>query len=254
MKLITLNTWMGGIKDPLLDFVRAKEAEIDVFCFQEVLNGGAEHVSKWWPENPPPFEGNLFEFLKEALPRHVALFHPNIGEWTGLAMFIRDSLTIIDAGDHFVHKSGPVFPGDEGFSVPYPKNIQHATYESAARPCTIINFHGLWNGGGKSDAPERIAQTKNILACLHKLPGKHVLAGDFNLLPDTESMRLLEQESGMRNLIVDFGVTSTRTRYYTRTTDRHADYVLVSPDVEVVDFKVLPDEVSDHSPLYLEFV
>ncbi len=34
---------------------------------------------------------------------------------------------------------------------------------------------------------------------------------------------------------------------------RIADYALVSPDVAVVDFKVLPDEVSDHAAMYLDF-
>jgi len=29
--------------------------------------------------------------------------------------------------------------------------------------------------------------------------------------------------------------------------------MLVSPDLDVMDFKVLSDEVSDHLPLYLEF-
>jgi nitrate reductase assembly molybdenum cofactor insertion protein NarJ len=34
---------------------------------------------------------------------------------------------------------------------------------------------------------------------------------------------------------------------------KSADYLIVSLEVEVVDFKVMKDEVSDHLPLFLEF-
>ena len=50
----------------------------------------------------------------------------------------------------------------------------------------------------------------------------------------------------------EFGVGATRTRLYAGA-ERHADYVFVSPGVAVSDFRVLPDEVSDHAPLMLEF-
>ena len=67
---------------------------------------------------------------------------------------------------------------------------------------------------------------------------------------DTESMKVLEK--GMRNLVKDYGVTSTRSHFYKKR-GKFADYILVSPEVEVKDFKVLQESVSDHLPLYLEF-
>ena len=73
--------------------------------------------------------------------------------------------------------------------------------------------------------------------------------GDFNLLPETQSIKKLES-IGLRNLIKEYGVTSTRTAHYTKL-EKYADYMFVSRDIEVADFKVLPDAVSDHSPLYL---
>jgi endonuclease/exonuclease/phosphatase family metal-dependent hydrolase len=56
----------------------------------------------------------------------------------------------------------------------------------------------------------------------------------------------------LRNLVAEFGVASTRTSLYTRP-EKFADYVFVSAGVEVRGFRVLPDEVSDHAPLMLEF-
>jgi endonuclease/exonuclease/phosphatase family metal-dependent hydrolase len=78
-----------------------------------------------------------------------------------------------------------------------------------------------------------------------------ILMGDFNLLPDTESIKIIEA-AGLRNLIKEFGITETRTELYKKKL-RFADYAFVSPEIKVKDFKVLPDVVSDHSPQYLDF-
>lgn len=70
-------------------------------------------------------------------------------------------------------------------------------------------------------------------------------------MPETKSLKMLE-DLGMRNLIRESGVTSTRSSHYKKPL-RFADYTLVSPDIKVNDFKVLPDEVSDHLAMYLDF-
>jgi len=116
---------------------------------------------------------------------------------------------------------------------------------------TICNFHGHWKPHtNKEDLPERIEQSKKIVEFLKPEKSKKILCGDFNLAPHTQSIRILED--GMRNLVKEYGITSTRSHYYTKD-GKFADYILVSPEVEVKDFKVLPDVVSDHLPLYLEF-
>jgi endonuclease/exonuclease/phosphatase family metal-dependent hydrolase len=56
----------------------------------------------------------------------------------------------------------------------------------------------------------------------------------------------------MVNLVREHNVQSTRTSFYTKP-DKFADYVFVTPDISVRNFKVLPDEVSDHAALYVEF-
>ncbi len=131
------------------------------------------------------------------------------------------------------------------------RNLQFVTVDGPAGRLTVMNFHGLWNGLGKGDSDERIAQSRRILDCLRGRTEPVVLCGDFNLLPDTESLRMLEAV-GLRNLVVEFGVTSTRTSLYRRP-ERFADYVLVSHGIDVGDFRALPDEVSDHAPFLLEF-
>jgi endonuclease/exonuclease/phosphatase family metal-dependent hydrolase len=114
----------------------------------------------------------------------------------------------------------------------------------------VVNLHGLWNGKGKTDCPERIEQSQKVKAFLETVSGAKILCGDFNLLPHTQSLALLEQD--MRNLVKAYRITSTRSQFYERP-DRFADYVLTSPEVQVKHFCVLDENVSDHLPLLLTF-
>ncbi len=109
----------------------------------------------------------------------------------------------------------------------------------------------MWNGISKEDTEERIIQSDNIIKFLKNLSEPHILCGDFNLLPENKSLKMLE-EFGLKNLIKEFGVSSTRSSYYTKPV-RFADYTFVSKNIKLNEFKVLPDEVSDHLAMYLDF-
>jgi hypothetical protein len=66
MKFIVLNVWQGVLEDPLLSFLKSKQ-RVDVFCLQEVLNGGETELEKFWSRT----EGkcwNLLPLIQAALP------------------------------------------------------------------------------------------------------------------------------------------------------------------------------------------
>ncbi len=165
-------------------------------------------------------------------------------------MFVKKDIEIVDSGEVFVHKTRGHNLELEALGHTA-KNLQYATVRTPLEQRTIVNFHGLWNGKGKYDSDERLKQSENIITFLKTLTNPHVLCGDFNLSPETLSIAMLEG-AGMRNLIKEFGVVSTRTSLYKKE-NRYADYILVSGGLDALDFSVLPDEVSDHNPLYLEF-
>jgi len=96
-----------------------------------------------------------------------------------------------------------------------------------------------------------------IVEHLSKCTDPKVIGGDFNLMPDTESVGLFEK-SGYKNLIKDFDIKTTRSslnsgKYPEGDIQYFADYAFVSPEVKVKDFKVPQVEISDHLPLILEF-
>jgi endonuclease/exonuclease/phosphatase family metal-dependent hydrolase len=242
MKIITLNTWGGRIHKPLLDFVK-EHKNTDVFCFQEVYNKAEGEEANYVED-----AHDLHNDLNTILEGHNDFFAPHLKDWYGLSMFVNKEIGVRDSGEEFVYKFKGYIP--EGESGRHARNIQYITTDYKGRPLTIINFHGLWNGQGKTDTEDRIKQSKNIANFVKKIEGEAILCGDFNLLPDTESIEIIEN-SGLRNLIKENNIKSTRTSHYKKE-GGFADYMFVSKGVEVKDFKVMSEEVSDHSPLYIE--
>jgi len=253
MKIISLNAWCGRAGEPLHDFF-IKHKNIDIFCLQEVDLDG----TKFGPEvtgnndsNTPKGDPHLFYSLTDILSDHHGFFSPTLDHWWGNAIFIKKSLY------QRISASGEIVVSDDqqqyvDYETWFRRAIQWIDFSENDKKYTLVNFHGLWEKGkGKNDSDDRFKQSKKILAFLESKNERNIiLAGDFNLNPDTQSIKMIEEFS-LKNLIKEFSITDTRTSFYKKE-NRFADYIFVSPDICVKNFKVLPDEVSDHAPLYLE--
>lgn len=253
MKIISLNTWGGRAgKDNLLDFFR-KHKDIDIFCLQEIWSAPYEHLEGHSAGGMSIDHSNIMVYgmqeISASLDNHNAYFKPHHLDNYGLMILVKKNLDVISEGDVFVYKEkGHVPEGDVGNHA---RNVQFVTITTDSGNYSILNFHGLWNGGGKGDSEDRLIQSDRVIQFLKTLSNPLVFCGDFNLLPNTQSLKKLE-EFGLRNLIREKGVTSTRSNLYTKP-EKFADYALVSDEIKVNDFKVLPDEVSDHLAMYLDF-
>ncbi len=262
MKLISLNLWGGKLYEPLIKFIKKQSADTDIFCFQEVFDidldpppvlesGGRADLYGRISATLPGFRG-YFALTKEGADFQETIHFPLR---IGLAMFVRHGIRVRDTGSMFV-----VADGAEGASATYPhavpRNLQYITIISSHyRPLTIVNFHGLLDDGQKRDTVLRLDQFRGVKRFLDNVHHAKMLCGDFNVYPDTQSIRMFE-EDGLRNLIKEFDVETTRNDNYKdmeKFKDYISDYAFVSPDIKVKNFEVLPDEVSDHLALELEF-
>lgn len=247
MKVISLNAWGGRTHDILKNFLEKYKNDIDVFCFQEVYhNAQGKLIEEWW--NDGKIDAQLFENIGKVLTDHKGFFYPHFVDFWGLSIFIKKQIPILKEGDFFVHEALSMEIAKKGETS---KNVQYVSFEHKGKIINVINFHGLWTGKGKTDSDNRIKQSENIVKFLKTLSGEIIFCGDFNLKPDTESLKIIEK-FGFRNLIKENKIISTRTSFYTKE-ERLADYVLVTDGIKVKDFKILPDEVSDHNPIYLDF-
>ncbi len=252
MKLIYLNIWGAKLYEPFIEFVKKHSSEIDVFCFQEVFSTNTDKkISNG-------IRTNIFQELERVLSEYQGYFAStqdnvdirgpvDFANSFGLAIFIKKSIKVEECDDVFVHgrRNGQTI-GAQTMG----RNLQYITFNSNNKKYTIANFHGIWTGQGKGDTDERIKQSESIKKFLDGIENDTVLGGDFNLLPNTQSLEIVRE--GRRDLIEKYNITSTRSGYYDRS-EKMADYVFASPGIKINDFKVLPDEVSDHLALYLDF-
>lgn len=251
MKLISLNAWGGrGGKENLLDFFN-RHKDVDVFCLQEIWNGGHEMIGKL--AAGVPLIGvvpSIFNDINEVLDNHSPYFRPHFKDYYGLTMFVKKSLKLHEEGEVFVYQDRGYISEEDAAN--HARNLQYATIMTDKGLRTIMNFHGAWiPATSKKDTDSRLLQSDNIIRFAKGISNPYVLPGDFNLLPDTISLKKME-DIGLRNLIKEFGITSTRSSHYAKP-GKFADYTLVSEDIKVNEFKVLPDEVSDHLAMYLDF-
>jgi len=243
VKTISLNIWGGRVGNKMLDFFK-RYSDVDIFLLQEVFHNATDITA--WDEVD---RREVFKEISDVLVEHNGHFAPaESGEW-GLALFVKKSIKVEEIGDIFVHREKDAMVGRDGSTLG--KNLQYLKI-FGEKDITIINFHGLWNGKGKTDTEDRINQSKRIVEFVKNIFRNIILGGDFNLRPDTESLKILERDLNLKNLISEYGITSTRTSLYSKE-EKFADYMLVSPNLRIKDFKVLPDEISDHSALCLEF-
>jgi len=116
----------------------------------------------------------------------------------------------------------------------------------------ILNIHGIWTEDKKGD--ERTLRECEFV--VDKAKQKNIptiITGDFNLLPETESIKLINNE--YLNLIDKFGIKSTRPDFDDglETGRNVVDYIFVSNDIQVNNFKIVETNITDHLPLLLDF-
>ena len=247
MRLICLNTWGGKLYVQFSSFLERFQKTTDLFCFQEVFTYPQPSAFK---TGDPERVANLYERLVRQLrgfTGYLAEPYTSFGE--RLALFARDSIKIDDYGDMVLYHQREFVVGRKTFSVG--SRLQWVVFRRKNKLYTVANIHGIWLPSGKEDSPERLIQSENIAEFLEHKKGAKILCGDFNLMPQTRSIKMLEQN--LRNLIRECAITSTRSSHYSAKKEKFADYIFTSADARVLDFRVLEDEVSDHLPLLLEF-
>ncbi len=241
MKLMTLNIWGGHVKSPLLEFIKFHR-DVDIFCFQEVYNNAPNKIST----EDRKVSLNILSELQNILSDHNAFFRPVVGNIYGIGMLVKKEIDVLEEGELTIYEN----PHYQGSGPTHSRNMQWLAYRANNNVYSILNVHGLWNGMGKTDSPERIEQSRRIKQFMATINTPMILCGDLNLRPDTQSLTILEK--GMTNLIKKHDIKSTRSKLYPKD-EKFADYVFTSPEIIVNSFEVLSDEVSDHLPLLLDY-
>ncbi|OGH06975.1 MAG: hypothetical protein A2171_02805 [Candidatus Levybacteria bacterium RBG_13_35_9] len=260
MKLICLNIWGGKIHDPLLTFIKENAKDTDIFCFQEIFKSEKEIITNG-------SYSNIIKEVEALLPDFTGYFYPtadsadtagavNFPLYFGQETFIRNGINLLEEGNVYMHKKYNEMSYYPNGRPNFPRNFIYSVLEKNGKKFLVLNVHAFWSPEPKEDNPQRIKQSQIILDFFKKYDMPKIVAGDFNLGINTKSLAMLD--ANLKNLIREFNIKTTRsllydTKWRVENDDKYADYIFVSDDVKLIDFKVLTDEVSDHLPLYLEF-
>ncbi len=225
MKIVFLNTWNGEIKDGITEFIRNQALDTDIFCFQEV-----------YPEMRQLARSILSDYEEFYAYKEIS------GDDFTQATYVNKKIKVIETGEVLDAQT------DCGLGV----NIKITFGNKIIQIC---NFHGCCQPGDKLDTPARLRQSIGLIEYFKDKKGLKIIGGDFNMLPDTESIRMFAN-NGYRDLIREFDVKTTRNRVawemYPNNPQYHADYIFLSPEIRMKNFSVVNNEVSDHLPLILE--
>jgi len=243
MKLITLNIWGGIVHDEVLDFIKNKKNETDIFCFQEIFKSDKEiKISKG-------AYSNIKREVEEILPDFKGFYYPTAGSgdlngfvdyplFFGQETFVKNGIEVLDSGETYVYKNYNELSLYPNGKPNFPRNFVYTILEKDGKKFLVLNIHGFWAPAAKFDNEHRFKQSQIILDFIEKYDS------------------MLDEK--LRNLVKEYKVPTTRSLLYdekwrVENNDKYADYIFTSDNVKVKDFKVLQDQVSDHLPLYLEF-
>lgn len=228
MKIISLNTWHSKLRDELRAYIAAHLDTTDVFCFQEASQADRQVYADL-------LEANFHCFTAEHFVSDSLQF--------ANTFFVRNTYVIDD--HKVVFEPSEVDP-ELGMAT-------SITLEKDGKRLIIYNVHGTPKPANKLDSPGRLRQTELLLENFAFVESA-VFIGDFNLLPETRSIRLFS-EHGFNDLIKEYKIPTTRNRItfeaYPDSIQYYADYAFTA-SVTVDDFVVPDTIVSDHQPLELE--
>ncbi|MBB5962680.1 endonuclease/exonuclease/phosphatase family protein [Planomonospora venezuelensis] len=264
MRIISLNAWGGAMFSELAPWL--DDCDADVLCLQEVTH---TPTARGWTrfddaERSLPQRADLLGDVRSRLPRHHDLFTASDSgpvqdrergshrQDFGLATFVAETLPIVGMRSAFVHgdyaEHRDHWPADDR---PRAALAVRVFDRRAQRFVTVVNLHGLRDARGKTDTPARRAQAERLAGLITGVRENGdltVVCGDFNVLPDSETLQILAK-LGLTDLVQD---ADTRTSRYPKPV-RHASYLLVSEPTAVRRFEIAAaPEVSDHRALTLD--
>ena len=225
MKIIFLNTWNGKMREAISEFLNEQKQDTDIFCLQEV-------------------DSEMKLLCEELLPNYeVVSEYKRIDDtdYFSQSTYMKKGLNVVSSDILFATEM------DRGLGI-------YTQLEVNEQNIHLCNFHGKSRPIDKLDNEGRLKQSQGLIDFFEEKQGLKIIGGDFNILPETQSIGMFE-ENGYRDLIKDFHVRTTRNRLVWErfpTKMLFSDYVFVNSEIDVTNFTVIENEISDHLPLILE--
>ncbi|MCA9318025.1 endonuclease/exonuclease/phosphatase family protein [Candidatus Saccharibacteria bacterium] len=241
MKLMTLNVWQGRLERVLLKHL--EQQNFDFACMQEAVDYGGK-------------TGGIissYSTIGKSLRLDHQFFSPLNATKFGkneisFGNVIYSKLPFTLSENTFTRGSYKAdFDFDEDdYNI---RALQHVALGVEGKKLHILNHHGHHIDAHKLGDDETLRQTSMIIDYIKKLDGAVILCGDFNLSPESESIK--QFDSVLKNLSVDYSLETTRSLLTYK--NEVCDYIFVNDEVDIQDFSMDQTIISDHNALILDF-
>jgi endonuclease/exonuclease/phosphatase family metal-dependent hydrolase len=246
IKIICLNLWLGGkLLEPALEFI--KKEKPDILAVQEAYDAKDERLEERFRSIEVIKKKCGFEYVFFS-PSCMAVF-PDKKIPAGNAILSR--FPFLDSKTTFIYSS---FREEENYELPtvtdfsyIPRNLQHVLIEVSDTKLNIFNTQGIWRKDSK-DSEERLKMSEIIVQEI-KEKDDVILCGDFNVTPDTQTIRNVEKH--LKNVFKGelkntFNMKRKNDPAYSNFV---VDMMFASNNLKVVDHYCPDVDVSDHLPL-----
>lgn len=241
MKILQLNIWCGRLGKQIIEVLNREKA--DVVCLQEATDIPGDYAV---------FFDSLNK-IKSETKYTYSFFTPHFGfkimkRNAKSGPVILSNLPFVDTNAIFTRLQ--YIEDFDLLDIDYNvRALQHVVVESNGKKINILNHHGHHIPDHKNGDEETMRQCKEIIEYIEKLDDPTVLCGDFNLIPESESLEQINKV--LVNHVKERKILTTRTVLTHKK--ESCDYVFTSPELEVTNFQVLDDVASDHKALTIEF-
>ncbi|MFT4283163.1 MAG: endonuclease/exonuclease/phosphatase family protein [Candidatus Woesearchaeota archaeon] len=261
MKLICYNICMKISNDEeVANFLIDQKP--DIVCFQEIMRHFEDKVFDMYKSKsvldkklkgilPNSFFGP--SYFSDGIRLKKGVMHRDFNGFVEQGNQVSSRFEIIEAKNLFFHKSYSLAKDWSNFKVDdHARNIVSSVIDVNGKKVRVLNIHGT-HTKDKLDSDRSLKQIKFILDLLEGEDLPIILAGDFNLLPETEGIKMLSKR--LNNLVEKYNIHFTRPSFDDGLDvgDNVVDYIFVCDKIKVNDFKVVKTSISDHFPLVLDF-
>lgn len=263
MRILSLNVALFETNNKqLYEFLLRQNA--DIVCLQEVAASSdplinKDYLSKDYIDKATKrLQYSVFDPTWLSRDFHQKNFHQkedyfiDFGGWIESGIYIKTRFKITKSANIFLkHKlekitDWTIWPENEA------KSVQVADLKTSRGKLRIVNYHGIWTKE-KIGNNETLKACKKIRQLATELDYPAIITGDFNLFPDTESMRVFQDR--FISLVDKYNIKTTRPKLneLSHLKRNVVDFIFVSKGIKVNSFEVLNSNVSDHLPLILDF-
>lgn len=257
MKLLNLNICIKlDNNNKIIDFV--KEQNADICAFQEAMNDIDDDCFEMYKSKNRlteienyPFNDFAPLFIAKGVTKNGKITR-DFGGNAEQGSLILSKYKIKEHYNQFYYNEYKYeYDATEFREKDWCRSIQNVILNINEKELQIINVHGIWNKDKIGDE-RTINQSQFILKSIrYDIPS--IVLGDFNLLPNTESIKMINEK--MNNLIDKYNIETTRPTFDDGLDKGNivCDYIFVNDKVKVNDFKIINCNISDHLPLILDF-